>query len=156
MADENTNSSEEIVYYYYYYDTSLDDPVIRVIDNVMNHLHIVQYLGLVIEMVFFFVMIRNWYMNNTFLKSAFFYFTTLKIVGDFIFMLYEIVTTRWYTELMPSDYYTYFFLGYFYTEIDALSQFAISVNRYTALMMPFKHKSVSFKDIFIQKYLSVL
>ncbi|KAE9548990.1 hypothetical protein FO519_007802 [Halicephalobus sp. NKZ332] len=112
----------------------------------MNDLYILQYIGLVIEMAFFFVMIRNWYMKNTFMKSAFFYFTTLKIIGDFVFMLYIIVTTWWFPELMPLDYYTYFFLGYFYNEIDALSQFAISINRYTALMMPFKHKQRIFMN----------
>lgn len=135
MSEENAASGTE-------------DPALHIIDEIQSYFPILHYIGLLIEIIFFFVMIRNWNMKETFLKSAFFYFLTLKTINHFIYMLYVITNTYW-ANLVIYIYHeieTLFFI--FSLEVDALCQFIISINRFTALMVPLRHDSVSLIILF--------
>ena len=121
-----------------------EDPEVIAIIEVKNSFYVVQCIGLVIELVFIFVMIRNWCRKITTLRSAFFYLTTLKIVNDFFYMLYVVVISYCYDQLMDFYIATGFLYFSFCAEVDILCQLVIVANRFTALMMTLKHDHVCF------------
>ena len=127
-------------------DTDIDtsDSTTYVLDIIRKYFPIIQGMGIFIELIFFFVMIRNWCMKSTFLMSAFFYLLTLKTLNDMFYIVYTVMITYWgeQTKYFYLDTGTPFFITSL--EIDVFSQFAIAVNRYTAMMMPLKQERVSF------------
>lgn len=130
----------------YDFNSTIDyeDPDIVAIIDVRYVFYVVQCVGMTIEIVFFFVMIRNWCQKTTHLKSAFFYLTTMKIFIDFFYMFYVVVTTYWYTEVADFYYVTAFWYYSFCAEVDTWCQLAIAANRFTALMMTLNHDRASF------------
>ena len=131
MSEENETS---------YYDYT----EIQVIINIKNYFLIVQCIGACIELIFFFVMFRNWCTKRaTSFQNAFFYLTALKTLNDFIFILYMVSTGYWESELDDFFNATQEVFFVFNLEFDILCQFAISINRFTALIMTLKHEKVS-------------
>ena len=119
-----------------------EDPSTDIVVKIRLFFHIPQLIGMIIELIFLFVMIKNWYQKNIFLKSAFFYLLTLKTVNDFFYLLYTLAITYWDSTryIYEATAIQYFM---FILEVDIFSQFAIAINRFTALMIPLKHKIVS-------------
>ena len=155
MSDENTTVDYETIYnespyneYTYYENADYENPAFHTIREIQAGFLVVQIIGVFVELIFFFVMIRNWFMKNSVLKSPFFYLTTLKIANDFLFLIYTIIIRYWPKEFDSFSAATEFLFYTFNMECDALCQLAIAVNRYTALMMPFKHERVSFSISF--------
>lgn len=122
--------------------TSTEDLSTDIVVKIRLFFRIPQLIGMIIEIIFFYTMVKNWYKKNTSLKSAFFYLLTLKIVNDFFYLLYTLAITYWDST---RDIYLKTAIQYFMfiMEIDIFSQFAIAVNRFTALMMPLKNEKVS-------------
>ncbi|KAE9551876.1 hypothetical protein FO519_004898 [Halicephalobus sp. NKZ332] len=125
-----------------YNDSYYDEPAVVIFIDIRYGLYGIQGIGLLIELIFFFVMVRNWCQKTTPLRSAFFYLLTLKTVNDFFYMLYILVTWIWSESL--SDFYddTGFIYFSFCAEVDTLCQLAIAMNRFTALMMMLKHEMI--------------
>ena len=128
-----------------------DDPDVIIISSVRHYFNIIQCIGAFIEMVYFFVMIRDWCRKDGFTKTAFFYLFTLKTFNNFIYLVYWIL--RYYYR----EYQTFFNILYaqFFTfnlEVDTISELFIALNRFTALMIPLKHDRVSFIRVSIQEH----
>ena len=132
-----------------------EDPPFQTLIKIKSGFLIVQVIAVFIELIFFFVMIRNWLLKNSVLRSPFFYLTTFKITNDFLFLVYTVVIRYWSEELNVLVGITEFLFYAFNMEIDTLCQLAIAVNRYTALVMPVKHERVSVITYLIYKYLKV-
>lgn len=121
----------------------INDPDLYILGIVREVFTVMQAVGLCIEIIFVFVMIRNWYMKSIFLMSSFFYLLTLKTVNDTIYIIYTLILSYWAEQV--KDFNDVFGTPFFISslEIDVFSQFAIAVNRYTAMMMPLKQERVS-------------
>ena len=150
MSDDKDMDYGDMYYkdeYYestYYENEYYDDPKFQILFRAQDGFLVMQIIGIFVELIFFFVMIRNWFMKNSVLKSPFFYLTTLKIANDFLVLLYTIIIRCGPEEFDLFSASTEFLFYTFNMECDTLCQSAIAVNRYTALMMPFKHERVSY------------
>ncbi|KAE9547583.1 hypothetical protein FO519_009204 [Halicephalobus sp. NKZ332] len=118
-----------------------DAPDVVIISSVRSYFTIVQCIGAFIEVVFFFIMIRDWCRKNAITKSAFFYLFTLKTFNNFVYLVYWVLASYFYV------FKTFFYITYaqFFTfnlEVDTLSEFFIALNRFTALMIPLKHDRI--------------
>ena len=136
-------------------DATIDHnaPDVIIISAIRYHFTIVQCIGAFIEVIFFFIVIRDWCRKNTTMKTAFFYLFTLKTFNNFIYLLYWILLKYCYECLIFYMIYAQFFT--FNLEVDTISEFFIALNRFTALMIPFKHDKVRFIIISIQEQLTI-
>lgn len=125
------------------------DNLLDVIDVSLFYLH---YIGVVIELIFMYIMIKNWLCKNKKLYSSFFILFTVKAGMDTVITIYYIITTythnrRFYGVLADVD--LNFIL---YTlNFDILCHCFISINRFTAIMTPTMYNTVSYfcKEIII-------
>ncbi|KAE9548067.1 hypothetical protein FO519_008719 [Halicephalobus sp. NKZ332] len=125
-------------------DTDLDveDPTSQIIDKIEYYFLLTQFLGIIIELIFFFVMIKNWCQRVTLLKSAFFYLLTLKIFNNFVYILYVLQNIYWIKAVIDINFDIGMSFDTFSLEVDSLCHVVIATNRFTALIIPLKHERV--------------